>query len=45
MNESTAMVEYNINFKVMKNEQKKWEVVQLSNDDLEKIHGIYGFKE
>lgn len=45
MNESTAMVEYNVNFKVMKNEQKKWEVVQLSNDDLEKIHGIYGFKE
>ena len=45
MNESTEMVEYNINFKVMKNDKKKWEVVQLSNDDLEKIHGIYGFTE
>lgn len=45
MNESSNIVEYNINFKVMKNDDKKWEVVQLSNDDLEKIHGIYGFVE
>lgn len=42
MKQSTNFVEYNIIFNVLK-QNNQWEVLQLGNDDLEKIHGIYGF--
>lgn len=44
MKEATETITYEIEFKVDKN-GKNWEVVQLSNEDLEKIHGIYEYEE
>ena len=40
MKEEKEFINYNITFKVMNNDGN-WEVTQLSNEDLEKIHGIY----
>lgn len=42
MKKMTDTVEYTINFKVVK-EDDKWIVEQPSSDDLEKIHGIYNY--
>lgn len=36
--------EYEIEFKVIKN-NNDWDVSQLSNDDLKKIHGVYEYEE
>ena len=36
-------VEYTINFNVIKDEDDKWHVQELTTDDLEKIHGIYNY--
>lgn len=44
MKEATETTSYDIKFKVVKN-NKDWEVSQLSNEDLEKIHGIYNYEE
>lgn len=42
MKKTTDTVEYTINFRVVK-EDDKWTVEQPSTDDLEKIHGIYKY--
>lgn len=42
MKEVDEYVTYDINFK-LKNDNGKFEVMQLSNEDLEKIHGIYSY--
>ncbi len=44
MKEATETITYEIEFKADKNDGR-WEVVQLSNEDLEKIHGIYEYNE
>ena len=44
MKEATETITYEIEFKADKN-GNNWEVVQLSNEDLEKIHGIYEYEE
>lgn len=44
MSKSSEMIEYTIEFKLV-NKNEKWEIVQLSNEDLEKIHGIYDYEE
>ncbi len=36
-------VEYTIDFYVEKDQDDKWQVSELSNDDLEKIHGVYNY--
>lgn len=36
-------VEYTIEFNCKKNDKGNWEVNELSNSDLEKIHGIYNY--
>lgn len=43
MKKMTDTVEYNITFDVKKDENDKWQVSELSNEDLEKIHGIYNY--
>ncbi len=43
MNNANRRISYEIEFKVVKNDNN-WEVSQLSNDDLEKIHGIYNYE-
>ena len=42
MKKAQARISYEIEFKVVKNDNN-WEVSQLSNEDLEKIHGIYEY--
>lgn len=42
MKEANEYVTYDINFK-LKNTNGKFEVMQLNNEDLEKIHGIYSY--
>lgn len=42
MKEVDEYVTYDINFK-LKNNNGKYEVMQLNNEDLEKIHGIYSY--
>lgn len=44
MKEATDTKDYEIEFKVVKNDND-WDVSQLSNEDLEKIHGIYEYEE
>lgn len=44
MKEATDTTSYEIRFKVVK-DGNNWEVSQLSNDDLEKIHGVYNYEE
>ena len=44
MKNTDETVNYEINFKLL-NTDDNWEVIQLSNDDLEKIHGIYDYSE
>lgn len=36
--------DYTIEFHVVKNDDSKWEVQELSTDDLEKIHGIFQYE-
>lgn len=44
MKDATDTMEYEIEFKVVKNDND-WDVSQLSNEDLQKIHGIYEHEE
>ena len=44
MSKETDTVTYTIDIKVDK-EDDKWKVVQLSNESLEKLHGIYNYEE
>ena len=43
MKDNTDTVEYTLDVKVNKN-NNIWEVEQLNNDDLQKIHGIYNYE-
>ena len=43
MKKMSDTVEYSITFDVVKNEDDKWQVKELTDDDLEKIHGIYNY--
>ena len=43
MKQMKDTVEYTINFNVVKGEDDKWQVQELTTDDLEKIHGIYNY--
>ena len=45
MKMATDTISYEIEFKVINNGDNDWEVSQLSNDDLEKLHGIYNYEE
>ena len=42
MRKNTKTIEYTIDFKVIK-QNGKWEVKNVSTEDLEKIHGIYHY--
>ena len=42
MRKNTKTIEYTIDFKVIK-QNGKWEVENVSTEDLEKIHGIYHY--
>ncbi|MBQ8659632.1 MAG: hypothetical protein IJ475_02190 [Bacilli bacterium] len=44
MNETTETVSYEAEFKLLNNGDN-WELIQPSNDVLEKIHGIYNYEE
>ncbi len=43
MKKMNDTVEYTINFKTIKDDKGKWQVQELTNSDLEKIHGIYNY--
>ena len=43
MKKMNDTVEYTITFDVVKNEDGKWQVKELTDDDLEKIHGVYNY--
>ena len=43
MKKVTDTVEYNITFNVTKDDKGNYKVVDLSNSDLEKIHGVYNY--
>lgn len=45
MKNYTETVDYTINFNVLKDDNGKWTLVQPSEADLEKIHGIYNYDE
>jgi len=40
---NNVTVEYTIEFNLEKNDNDEWEVQEMSNEDLEKIHGIYNY--
>ena len=44
MKAQTDTIEYTINF-VVEKDNDKWTVKQLTNSELEKIHGIYNYEE
>lgn len=44
MKDYTYFTDYTIDFHVVKDDKDKWEVKELSNSDLEKIHGIYKYE-
>ena len=43
MKKTTDTVEYNIIFNVTKDDKGNYKVTDLSNSDLEKIHGVYNY--
>lgn len=43
MKKATDTIEYTIDFKVTKDDKDNYKVTDLSNEDLEKIHGIYNY--
>lgn len=45
MKKTTETVEYTLNINVTKDKKGKWQVKDLSKNDLEKIHGIYNYNE
>ena len=44
MQKTTDTVEYTINFNLTKDEDDNWQITELSQSDLEKIHGIYNYE-
>ena len=45
MKKMSDRVEYTVTFEVIKDEDKKWQVKELSETDLEKIHGVYNYEQ
>lgn len=43
MNDMNDTVEYTISFNLTKDDSGNWQINELSQDDLEKIHGIYNY--
>ena len=43
MKKTTDTVDYNIIFNVTKDDKGNYKVTDLSNSDLEKIHGVYNY--
>ena len=43
MQKNTDTVEYTIEFNLTKDDNDTWQINELSEDDLEKIHGIYNY--
>ncbi len=44
MKKNNDTVEYTIKFNLTKDENGNWQVTEISQDDLEKIHGIYNYE-
>ena len=44
MQKTTDTVEYTINFNLTKDDKDNWQITELSQSDLEKIHGIYNYE-
>lgn len=44
MDKAKDTKDYTINFKLQKNDKGNYEVIDLTNEDLEKIHGIYNYE-
>ena len=44
MQKNNDTVEYTINFNLTKDDDGNWQITELSQDDLEKIHGIYNYE-
>lgn len=44
MKKAADTIEYNITFNVTKDEKGNYKVVDVSNSDLEKIHGVYNYE-
>ena len=45
MEQATDTISHEVEFKVVNEGDNKWVVSQLSNEALEKIHGIYNYEE
>lgn len=45
MQKNNDTVEYTITFNLSKNEDGNWQITELSQSDLEKIHGIYNYDD
>ena len=43
MQKNTDTVEYTITFNLTKDEDDNWQITELTQSDLEKIHGIYNY--
>lgn len=43
MQQNSDTVEYTINFSLSKDDNDNWQINELSQEDLEKIHGIYNY--
>ena len=43
MKKTTDTVEYTITFNLTKDDDDNWQITELSQEDLEKIHGIYNY--
>ena len=43
MQKNNDTVEYTINFNLTKDDNGNWQITELSQEDLEKIHGIYNY--
>ncbi len=43
MQKTTDTVEYTITFNLTKDDDDNWQITELSQEDLEKIHGIYNY--
>ncbi len=43
MQKTTDIVEYTITFNLTKDDDDNWQITELSQEDLEKIHGIYNY--
>ena len=45
MQDNNDTVEYTITFNLEKNDDGNWQILELSQEDLEKIHGIYNYDQ